>query len=352
MEEIKKHIFEPSGCLSKDAFLALLDGQLQGDDKGMADKHVASCPFCSDAIEGFSKVPSERKAILADIGKTFNAEFKMTTENIWGKRILWYSVAASVLLLVGFMTFFQIQPKKQEIAQNISPAKDTTKSITSFDIKQESPVLKQKELKVRNTPRVSSELAGTDKIIGNDAALIKVKPEISAAESKESSSKKGEVPSLPMKTEESKSIQSNAMVAKRSVSVSMETEELEPIEIIVADEKDGKKGIEPVFMYVEEKATFQGGDLQKFQRYILENFKISESVKSYGVSGKVIAQFVVGTEGKVENIKIIKGLNFGADNEMVRVLQNSPPWKPAKQGGKAVRQRFILPLTIDLKLEP
>ncbi len=352
MGEIKKNIFEPSGCLSKNAFLALMNKQLQGEDKQMADKHVASCPFCSDAFEGFSKIPSEHNAILADIEKTFNAEFKMTTENQWGKRILWYSVAASVLLLVGFMTFFQIQSKKHEIAQNISPAKDTANSTTSFDVKQESPVLKQKELKIQNAPHVSSDLAGTDKIISNDAELIKVQPEILAAESMESSGKKEEAASLPMKTEESKSIQSNAMAAKRTVSVSMEMEELEPIEIIVANDKDGKKGIEPVFMYVEEKATFQGGDLQKFQRYILENFKISESVKSYGISGKVIAQFVVGTEGKIENIKIIKGLNFGADNEMVRVLQNSPPWKPAKQGGKAVRQRFILPLTIDLKPEP
>lgn len=352
MGEIKKHIFEPSGCLSKDAFLALLNGQLQGENKLMADKHVASCAFCSDAVEGFSKVPFEHKAILADIEKTFIAEFKMVTENQWGKRILWYSVAASVLLLVGFMTFFQIQPKKQEIAQNISPTKDTAKTITSFDIKKESPVLKQKGLKIQNTPRVSSDMAEVDKIINNDAELITVQPEILAAESMESSTKKEEAASLSMKAEESKSIQKYGMAANRSVSVTMETEELEPIEIIVADERDGKKGVEPVFMYVEEKATFQGGDLQKFQRYILENFKISESVKSYGVSGKVIAQFVVGAEGNVENIKITKGLNFGADNEMVRVLQNSPPWKPAKQGGKAVRQRFILPLTIDLKPEP
>ena len=163
-------------------------------------------------------------------------------------------------------------------------------------------------------------------------------------------SKKDELISTTIKPEEPKFGQPKILSLNRTPSV--EVQELDPIEILTTDDKDGKTVIEPVFMYVEEKATFQGGDLQKFQRYILENFKISESVQSYGVSGKVIAQFVVGPQGKVENIKIIKGLNFGADNEMVRVLQNSPPWKPAKQGGKAVMQRFIIPLSIDLKIEP
>jgi len=352
MEENKKHIFEPSGCLSRDAFLAFLDGQLQGEEKQQAEKHIASCPFCSDAVEGYSKVPSDHKAILADIERAFVAEFKMVTENRWGKRILLYSVAASVLVLVGIFTLFLIQPKKQEIAQNISSVSDKSPSTTTLEIQHESPILKQKELKIRNANHNKTNIAFADEMIADSAVVKEEKSENLTATIFENTAKKAEMVSMPMKTEDSKSIQSKGITPNRSVSVSMEVEELDPIEIIVADEKTGKEKAEPVFLYVEEKATFQGGDLQKFQRYILENFKISESVRSSGISGKIIAQFVVGPEGKVENIKIIKGLNFATDNEMVRVLQNSPPWKPAKQGGKAVRQRFILPLTIDLKQEP
>lgn len=153
-----------------------------------------------------------------------------------------------------------------------------------------------------------------------------------------------------MKVEEKKT--SSPKILSITRSPGLDVQELEPIEILTTSDATGQKDLQPVLMFVEEKATFQGGDLQKFQRYVLQNFKIWDLLQSNVFSGKIIAQFVVGTEGKIENIKILKGLNFGVDNELVRVLQSSPPWKPAKQGGKAVKQRFILPLTIDIKSEP
>jgi hypothetical protein len=256
----------------------------------------------------------------------------------------------SGILIIFVFTCCHYQVARHNSPQNTSGAKESAKSRKTIVSQKESP---DSEKKVVNTP---NELPSEKRM-----AFV-YEPETRIGESKESRTdkfftssflttpKKDELMTISKKPEEPKLGQPKILALNRTPSIEMQ--ELEPIEILTTDEKEGKKDIQPVFMYVEEKATFQGGDLQKFQRYILENFKISESVQSYGVSGKVIAQFVVGTQGKVENIKIIKGLNFGADNEMVRVLQNSPPWKPAKQGGKAVKQRFILPLSIDLKPEP
>jgi hypothetical protein len=262
----------------------------------------------------------------------------------------WLMRSLSGILVIFVFTCCHYQVARHNSPQNTSGAKESTKSSETIEPPKESPNSDRKNF---NSP---NELPSEKRM-----AFV-YEPETRIGESKESRTdkfftssflttpKKDELITISKKPEEPKLGQPKILALNRTPSIDLQ--ELDPIEIITTDEKEGKKEIQPVFMYVEEKATFQGGDLQKFQRYILENFKISESVQSYGVSGKVIAQFVVGTQGKVENIKIIKGLNFGADNEMVRVLQNSPPWKPAKQGGKAVKQRFILPLSIDLKPEP
>jgi hypothetical protein len=241
-------------------------------------------------VSNRSQMPKNKIPLLEPSG------FKIIPEKKWRKMFLWYSIATSILILIGLVIILQIQPQKQDLPQNITTKKDSLRTSDSIiDVVLQSPICKK---------------------------ILK-----------------------PQKT--GKTISSNEETKPPVTSV---IKELEPIEIVVDEEKELIKD-QPLFMYVEEIATFQGGDLQKFQKYILENFKISESVKNYGASGKIIAKFIVDANGKVGNIKIIKGLNFASDSEMVRVLQNSPSWKPAKQRGKNVPQQFILPLSIDLKTE-
>jgi len=62
------------------------------------------------------------------------------------------------------------------------------------------------------------------------------------------------------------------------------------------------------------------------------------------VEGKVILEFAVKADGTSSDIKVIKGIGFGCDEEAVRVFQMMPPWEPAQCGGKNVATKVVYPV--------
>ena len=102
-----------------------------------------------------------------------------------------------------------------------------------------------------------------------------------------------------------------------------------------------------VFTRVEEPATFPGG-IFKFYEYINAELEYPEAAKRRKVEGRVFLQFIVEKDGSLSDIKIIKGIGAGCDEEAVRLLTNSPTWIPAKQRGETVRLKMIQQITIKL----
>jgi periplasmic protein TonB len=49
-------------------------------------------------------------------------------------------------------------------------------------------------------------------------------------------------------------------------------------------------------------------------------------------------------DGSMSSIKIVKGVSPECDSEVTRLLGLFPKWKPAKQSGREVRVRFVLPV--------
>jgi protein TonB len=91
---------------------------------------------------------------------------------------------------------------------------------------------------------------------------------------------------------------------------------------------------------VEDPATFPGG-IAAFYEYLKKNLNYPNQAKRMGIEGRVFVQFVVEKDGSLTDIHVVKGIGAGCDEEAVRVLKNSPKWKPGKQRGKAVRQKMI-----------
>ena len=52
----------------------------------------------------------------------------------------------------------------------------------------------------------------------------------------------------------------------------------------------------------------------------------------------------MGPDGKVRDVKVLKGIGFGCDEEAMRVASLMPDWKPGRQGGRAVSVRFTMPV--------
>ncbi|MEY3678035.1 MAG: hypothetical protein RI924_176 [Bacteroidota bacterium] len=92
---------------------------------------------------------------------------------------------------------------------------------------------------------------------------------------------------------------------------------------------------------------FAGGN-RKLSQFLRKNMKYPNRAKEQGVQGKVFVSFVVESNGSLSNLKIIRGIGSGCDEEALRVMRSSPSWKPGILDGKPVRSSFVLPIVFQL----
>lgn len=98
-----------------------------------------------------------------------------------------------------------------------------------------------------------------------------------------------------------------------------------------------------IFEIVEVMPSFPGGE-QKLAQYIDKNIKYPQVAKEKGIQGRVFVDFIVEPDGSVSNVKAVRGIGGGCDEEAVRVIQSMPKWNPGKQRGNAVRVSYRLPV--------
>lgn len=103
-----------------------------------------------------------------------------------------------------------------------------------------------------------------------------------------------------------------------------------------------------IFTIVEEMPGFPGGDEELF-KYLGQNIKYPAMAKDAGISGIVYITFLVKETGDIANVKVLRGIGGGCDEEAMRVVKNMPKWKAGKQRGKAVRVQFNLPIRFTLR---
>lgn len=105
---------------------------------------------------------------------------------------------------------------------------------------------------------------------------------------------------------------------------------------------------EQIFMVVEAMPEFPGGEAS-LNKYLYENIKYPQMAKESGIQGRVFVTFVVEKNGEVTDVRVLRGIGGGCDEEAIRVVQNMPKWTPGKQRGKPVRVQFNLPIKFTLQ---
>ena len=103
-----------------------------------------------------------------------------------------------------------------------------------------------------------------------------------------------------------------------------------------------------VFTIVEEMPAYPGGDAKLYE-YLGKNIKYPQIARESGIQGRVFVNFVVEPDGSVSNVKVMRGIGGGCDEEAVRVIKTMPKWKPGKQRGKAVRVTYTIPVVFKLQ---
>ena len=94
-------------------------------------------------------------------------------------------------------------------------------------------------------------------------------------------------------------------------------------------------------LQVDKKPEFPGGET-KLNQYILENLSLTEPVESE----LMLFQFVINTEGKLEDIKVVRGKDKVLKDKVINLIQNAPLWKPAELQGEKVKVKMTYPIRI------
>lgn len=118
--------------------------------------------------------------------------------------------------------------------------------------------------------------------------------------------------------------------------------------VVTVFEQEEEVVEEEVFTIVENMPEFPGGQAKLFE-YLGKSIKYPPAAKANGISGKVYVNFEVGKDGKITNVKILRGVHDLLDEEAKRVVKAMPAWKPGKQRGKAVKVSYNLPINFQLK---
>lgn len=99
----------------------------------------------------------------------------------------------------------------------------------------------------------------------------------------------------------------------------------------------------------DERPKFNGGDANEFAKWVMDNLYYPEEAKRDSLSGRVMVGFTVGKDGKVANVKVLRGVCESLDKEALRVVQASPDWTPGKKDGEAIDVTFTFPVEFRIK---
>jgi protein TonB len=91
------------------------------------------------------------------------------------------------------------------------------------------------------------------------------------------------------------------------------------------------------------------GGMSAWNEYLSKNLKYPSAARRIGIEGTVYVSFVVEKSGEISNVQLLRGIGGGCDEEAIRVIENSPIWKPGYQRSRPVKVRMRVPIRFKLQ---
>lgn len=102
-----------------------------------------------------------------------------------------------------------------------------------------------------------------------------------------------------------------------------------------------------VYDVVEQMPSFPGG-ISGLRTYLNQNIRYPAEAQENCAQGRVVVSFVVGKDGHISDVTVLRSVDPSLDKEAIRVVRNMPRWTPGKQGGEPVRVRYNVPVSFRL----
>jgi len=159
-----------------------------------------------------------------------------------------------------------------------------------------------------------------------------------------------EAPSLPMLSDEIEIVENDITVdldfqSLDDTDVPVNIQEYIRQEVVEEDVED-----ETIpFINVEQKPTFRGEDANKFAAWVNSRVVYPEIAKENGIEGRVVLQFTIGTDGRLQDLKVLSSPDETLSKESLRVVSESPKWEPGRQRDRTVKVSYTFPVIYRLR---
>lgn len=94
---------------------------------------------------------------------------------------------------------------------------------------------------------------------------------------------------------------------------------------------------------LEGEALRECSNSQMIQ-FIGEHLVYPKAAAENGIEGMVVVSFVVEKDGSVSEVKGLRGIGGGCEEEVMRVVYSMPNWQPGTKDGQPVRTELKLPV--------
>jgi protein TonB len=152
--------------------------------------------------------------------------------------------------------------------------------------------------------------------------------------------KQEERPPPPPRPQVPVEVPNDEIIEEQDIQLNVEFDIDEPLDMPPPPEEEDE---EDFFIAVEEMPELVGG-----QKWLYEQIRYPELARKAGIEGRVVVQFVVNPEGEPEDLKILRGIGGGCNEEAMRVIREAN-FKPGRQRGVPVPVQMALTIVFRLQ---
>lgn len=102
------------------------------------------------------------------------------------------------------------------------------------------------------------------------------------------------------------------------------------------------------FVDVNKLPSFPGGE-RELLLFLAQNIEYPPLARENNIQGVVALSFVIGKDGSIGDVTVLKDIGGGCAKEAVRVVKEMPKWSPGEANGHPVKVRFVLPVRFQLQ---
>jgi len=102
--------------------------------------------------------------------------------------------------------------------------------------------------------------------------------------------------------------------------------------------------IDQIFSSVDVAPQFKNGGNAGFIAYLAKSVKFLTVDRIKGIQGRVIMTFVVGKDGTLSDIKVLRSPSESMSEASIKAVGKSPAWLPGTQNGVPVRVQYTISL--------